>query len=51
LAYRQTDQLFGILNLNDWDLFGIWFLVLGILVIFTEIGGFSENQSIASSND
>ena len=25
---------FGILNLGHWDLFGIWFLVLGIFIIF-----------------
>jgi type III secretory pathway component EscT len=31
----QIDHLFGILNLSHWDLFGIWFLVLGILVYRT----------------
>jgi len=30
----QTDSLFEILNLSHWDLFGIWFLVLGILPIW-----------------
>jgi hypothetical protein len=25
-------QVFGILNLGHWDLFEIWFLVLGIFV-------------------
>jgi hypothetical protein len=29
-----TDHLFGILNLGHWDLFEIWFLVLGIFMIF-----------------
>jgi len=29
-----ADHLFGILNLGDWDLFEIWFLVLGISIIF-----------------
>ena len=28
-----TDESYGILNLGHWDLFGIWFLVLGILLI------------------
>ena len=28
-----TDELFGILNLGHWELFGIWFLVHGILLI------------------
>ena len=29
-----TDHLFGILNLSHWDLFEIWFLVLGISMTF-----------------
>jgi len=28
--------LFGILNLGHWDLFEIWFLVLGIFIIFVD---------------
>jgi len=28
-----TDHLFGILKLGHWDLFEIWFLVLGIFMI------------------
>jgi len=28
-----ADHLFGILNLGHWDLFDIWFLVLGIFMI------------------
>jgi len=28
------DFLFGILNLDHWDLFEIWFLELGIFMIF-----------------
>ncbi len=28
------DHLFGILDLDHWDLFVIWFLVLGIFMIF-----------------
>ena len=27
-------QVFGILNLGHWNLFEIWFLVLGIFMIF-----------------
>jgi len=30
------DPLFGILNLGHWDLFEIWFLVLGIFIIFVD---------------
>jgi hypothetical protein len=29
-------ELFGILNLNHWDLFEIWFLVLGIFIFFID---------------
>jgi hypothetical protein len=33
-AQWQPDPLFGFLNLGHWDLFGIWYLVLGIFMIF-----------------
>jgi len=28
--------MFGILDLGHWDLFEIWFLVLGIFMIYTK---------------
>ena len=31
-AYLLVDSLFGILNFSHWDLFDIWFLVLGIFI-------------------
>jgi hypothetical protein len=31
-----AEHLFGILNLGHWNLFEIWFLVLGIFMIFIE---------------
>jgi hypothetical protein len=34
--YKSKDYLFGILNLGHWDLFEIWFLVLGIFIIFID---------------
>jgi hypothetical protein len=35
-ARLSTDYLFGILNLGHWNLFEIWFLVLGISMVFTK---------------
>ncbi len=32
LAHLKIEHLFGILNLGHWDLFEIWFLVLGIFI-------------------
>ncbi len=40
MAQIIADQVFGILNLGHWDLFEIWFLVLGIFMIFTRIVAF-----------
>jgi hypothetical protein len=36
LGTADADRLFGILNLGNWDLFEICFLVLGICMIFIE---------------
>jgi hypothetical protein len=33
-SYLLANSLFGILNLGLWDLFDIWFLVLGIFIIY-----------------
>ena len=33
LPHMNTNHSFGILNFGHWDLFEIWFLVLGIFVI------------------
>jgi hypothetical protein len=33
-TYLLANSLFGILNLSHWDLFDIWFLVLGIFIIY-----------------
>jgi len=30
----ETGPLFGILNLGHWNLFEIWFLMLGIFIIY-----------------
>jgi hypothetical protein len=42
--------LFGILDLGYWDLFEIWFLVLGFFMIFIE-QVILKNQSITCLND
>jgi len=34
LHIKATPIWFGILNLGHWDLFVIWFLVLGIFMIY-----------------
>jgi hypothetical protein len=34
LAQILAKYVFGILNLGHWNLFEIWFLVLGIFMIF-----------------
>jgi uncharacterized membrane protein len=31
-----AEYVFGILNLDNWNLFEIWFLVLGIFMILTK---------------
>jgi len=49
-VHQETDQLFGILNLGYWDLFEIWFLMLGIFVIFIKLLIFSGNQTITCLN-
>jgi hypothetical protein len=36
LAQGETDPLFEFLNLGHWDLFEIWYLVLGIFMPFVE---------------
>jgi hypothetical protein len=36
LTQWQTGLLFGFLKLDHWDLFEIWYLVLGIFMIFIQ---------------
>jgi len=33
---KAAKDMFGILNLNHWDLFEIWFLVLVIFMFFID---------------
>ena len=38
-----ANPLFGILNLGHWDLFDIWILVLGILIVYEAITGLKDH--------
>jgi hypothetical protein len=43
-----TDPFFGILNLDPWDLFEIWYLVLGIFIIFQLASNFRKTLDYLS---
>ena len=34
LLPKRVENVFGILNLDHWNLFVIWFLELGVLIVF-----------------